>query len=105
MTIDKTNLSKHYSSLTDDSLLELYSESNLVEEAKEILINELNSRGISTNQAAQASYVSAKDIDKAIVKQRGGRILWRIFWRAVFPLIVLFFLVYLSKIYDWITAA
>ena len=102
MEIDKSTLCDHYSSLTDDALLELSSDDGLIDEAREVLNEELQTRGIPLNSVDQPDFVTVKDIDRSVLKQRGSRALWRIFWRTVFPFIALVILIYITQFDDWI---
>jgi len=101
MSFDKQHLQQHYKTLTDDALLEIYDQNSLVDEAKPTLVEELESRNILPKSNENIQYTSEKDINRAMMKQKISIFLWRIFWRVVFPFLVILALVYGDTLIDW----
>jgi hypothetical protein len=98
-----------YKRLSLAQLISAYQRSEVSDQERDLLANELARKKIDLNEAKRMKVDSLQDIeeqksiDRAVMKERGLIIFWRIFWRLVAPPIAIFVIIYGLQFWDWLT--
>lgn len=107
MSTNQHELRERYSQMTIEELIELHNRGTLTDFARPFLVSELRLRGVNPEQVRSISIKTPQQIDKEVFKERGkaaiATVLWRLFWRLVVPVSVIFAISYALRFWDWIT--
>lgn len=107
MNTGQSELRERYSRMVTEELIELHQRGTLTEVARPLLENELSLRGISPTMITNTRIQTPQEIDREVFTERGKAalitMLWRLFWRLVVPVVIIFTVSYALRFWDWLT--